>query len=207
MILTSIRCERNLEKLNNEKVVIIGGGPAGLTAAYELSRADVESIVLEKDRMVGGISRTAKYKDYYFDIGGHRFFTKIKRVNEMWKDVLGDNFLHRKRISRIYYNKKFFFYPLRPINALLGLGLYNSFLILFSYFYAHTFPSKQEETFEKWVANRFGRRLYTTFFKTYTEKVWGIPCSEIRAEWAAQRIKGLSLAKAIKNSLIKPKRQ
>lgn len=194
----------NIEKLDNEKVVIIGGGPAGLTAAYELSKADVESIVLEKDQMLGGISKTVKYKDYYFDIGGHRFFTKIKRVNDMWKDVLGDNFLHRKRLSRIYYNKKFFFYPLRPINALLGLGLCNSFLILFSYFYVRTFPSKQEETLEQWVSNHFGKRLYTTFFKTYTEKVWGIPCSEIRAEWAAQRIKGLSLTKAIKNSLLKP---
>jgi protoporphyrinogen oxidase len=193
-----------VKEFGKKKVVIIGGGPAGLTAAYELSKADVESIVLEKDQMLGGISRTVKYRNFYFDIGGHRFFTKIKRVNDMWKDVLGDNFLRRKRLSRIYYNKKFFFYPLRPINALLGLGLYNSFLVLLSYFYIHTFPLKQEETLEQWVSNRFGRRLYTTFFKTYTEKVWGVPCSEIRAEWAAQRIQGLSLAKAIKNSLVKP---
>lgn len=193
-------------KFDNKKVVIIGGGPAGLTAAYELSKAGVESIVLEKDRMVGGISRTVNYKNYYFDLGGHRFFTKVKRVDDMWKEVLGDDFLRRKRLSRIYYNKKFFYYPLRPFNALFGLGLWNSFLIIASYLYSHTFPLKQEETFDQWVSNRFGERLYRTFFKTYTEKVWGIPCSEIRAEWAAQRIKGLSLISAIKNTLIKPQK-
>ncbi|MDR4509372.1 MAG: NAD(P)/FAD-dependent oxidoreductase [Candidatus Brocadiaceae bacterium] len=192
----------NIENFDKKKVIIIGGGPAGLTAAYELSKVDIESIVLEKDKMIGGISKTVHYKNFHFDIGGHRFFTKSKRVNDMWKAVLGDEFLRRKRLSRIYYNKKFFFYPLRPMNALLGLGLYNSFLILLSYFSAHIFPSKPEKTFEQWVSNRFGRRLYTTFFKTYTEKVWGIPCGEIRAEWATQRIKGLSLKMAIKNSLM-----
>jgi protoporphyrinogen oxidase len=193
-----------IEKFDNKKVVIIGGGPAGLTAANELSKAGVESIVLEKDQMVGGLSRTVKYKDYYFDIGGHRFFTKAKAVNDMWHGVLNGDFLQRTRLSRIYYQKKFFYYPLRPLNALSGLGLWKSFLILASYLHSKILHSKQEETFEQWVSNRFGKYLYKTFFKTYTEKVWGTPCSEIRAEWAAQRIKGLSLMTALKNALIKP---
>jgi protoporphyrinogen oxidase len=184
--------------------IIIGGGPAGLTAAYELSKANRESIVLEKDEMVGGISRTVSYKNYHFDIGGHRFFTKIDEVNEMWAEVLGEDFLHRKRMSRIYYNKKFFHYPLRPMNALFGLGLWNSTAIILSYIYANVFPLKDEESFEQWVTNHFGKRLYETFFKTYTEKVWGIPCSEIKADWAAQRVRGLSLMSAVRNALINP---
>jgi protoporphyrinogen oxidase len=187
----------------NRKVVIIGGGPAGLTAAYQLSKAGVESVVFEKEPTVGGISKTVSYRDYHFDIGGHRFFTKIDQVDQMWRDILQDDFLERKRLSRIHYDKKFFYYPLRPFNALSGLGLWNSFLILGSYLFSRLNPSKQEETFEQWVSNRFGKRLYHIFFKTYTEKVWGIPCNEIRAEWAAQRIKGLSLITAIKDSLMK----
>ncbi len=186
-----------------KEVVIIGAGPAGLTAAYELCKAGVESVVLEKDNIVGGISRTVNYKGYHFDIGGHRFFTKVKAVDEMWREVLADGkFLRRNRISRIYYNKKFFHYPLRASNALFGLGIWNSFLILLSYARAQAFPQKPEETFEQWVSNRFGKRLYRIFFKTYTEKVWGIPCHEITAEWAAQRIKGLSLLTAVKSALL-----
>ncbi len=193
-----------MEKPSNKKVVIIGGGPAGLTVAYELCKSGRESIVLEKDQMVGGISKTVNYKNYYFDIGGHRFFTKIKDVENIWTEVLSDDFLHRKRLSRIYYNKRFFRYPIRPINALAGLGLWNTSLIIGSYIYARLFPIKEEDTFDQWVTNRFGKRLYQTFFKTYTEKVWGISCSEIRAEWAAQRIRGLSLVNAVKNAIIKP---
>ena len=189
---------RNTEK----KVVIIGGGPAGLTAAWELSKADISSVVLEKDHVVGGIARTINYRGYRFDIGGHRFFTKVRAVDQMWREVLAeDEFLHCSRLSRIYYNRKFFYYPLRAANALLGLGLWNSVLILLSYIKARIFPVRPEETLEQWVSNRFGRRLYHIFFKTYTEKVWGIPCSEIRAEWAAQRIKGLSLVSAVKNAI------
>jgi protoporphyrinogen oxidase len=194
---------RESEQKCDKKVAIIGGGPAGLTASYELSKAGVKSIVLEKDQTVGGISRTVNYKNYYFDIGGHRFFTKVKMVDDIWKEVLEDDFLKCKRLSRIYFNNKFFYYPLRPINALLGLGLWESFLIFTSYLQAQIFPSKKEETLEEWISNRFGKFLYRTLFKTYTEKVWGIPCSEIRAEWAAQRIKGLSLLIAMKNALVK----
>ncbi|MBA2524886.1 MAG: NAD(P)/FAD-dependent oxidoreductase [Pyrinomonadaceae bacterium] len=189
---------------DQKKVVIIGAGPAGLTAAYELCKSGVKSVVLEKDKVVGGISRTVNYKGYHFDIGGHRFFTKVKAVDKMWHEVLSEEkFVRRNRISRIYYNKKFFHYPLRAANALFGLGLWNSFLILLSYAKAQLLPEKPEETFEQWISNRFGKRLYLIFFKTYTEKVWGIPCNEITAEWAAQRIKGLSLLTAVKNALIK----
>ena len=184
-------------------VVIIGAGPAGLTAAYVLSKAGVPSIIIEKDQTVGGIARTINYKDYYFDIGGHRFFTKVKSVENIWKEVLGDDLLRRNRLSRIYYNKKFFYYPLRPLNALLGLGVWNSILIFFSYLTSQLFPSKEEETFEHWVSNHFGKRLFKIFFKTYTEKVWGISCNEISADWAGQRVKGLSLMTALKNAILK----
>ncbi|MEO8073075.1 MAG: NAD(P)/FAD-dependent oxidoreductase [Acidobacteriota bacterium] len=188
---------------NNKKVVIIGAGPAGLTAAYQLCKEKIKSVILEKDDVVGGISRTVNYKGYLFDIGGHRFFTKVKVVDEMWREVLGEEkFLRRSRLSRIYYNKKFFNYPLKATNALLGLGIMNSFLMLGSYAKAQVFPIKQEKSFEDWICNRFGRRLFNIFFKTYTEKVWGIPCNEISADWAAQRIKGLSLVSTIKNALL-----
>ncbi len=187
-------------------VVIIGAGPAGLTAAYELSKSSVRSVVLEKDSVVGGLSRTADYKGYLFDIGGHRFFTKVSLVDRMWHDVLGADFITRPRMSRIYYKSKFFQYPLEPMNALTGLGVFESFLCGLSYVRAKLFPEKPEENLEAWVSNRFGKRLFKTFFKTYTEKVWGIPCREIQAEWAAQRIKGLSFTSMIWNAL-RPKRK
>jgi protoporphyrinogen oxidase len=187
-------------------VVIVGGGPAGLTAAYQLSKAGITSVVLEKDQVVGGIARTVNHRGYRFDIGGHRFFTKVQAVDDMWREVLSDgDFLHRPRLSRIFYKKTFFHYPLRPANALWGAGLWNSVLILLSYLKARLFPRKPEVTFEQWVINRFGERLYRMFFKTYTEKVWGIPGNEISAEWAAQRIVGLSLLRAVKNALFPPR--
>ena len=190
-------------KSQKKKVVIIGAGPAGLTAAYQLCKEKVESIVLEKDDVVGGISRTVNHKGYLFDIGGHRFFTKVKAVDDMWREVLGEEkFLRRSRLSRIYYNKKFFHYPLKATNALLGLGFWNCVMMVCSYTKAQLFPIKNERSFEDWICNRFGKRLYHTFFKTYTEKVWGIPCNEISADWAAQRIKGLSLISTIKNALL-----
>jgi protoporphyrinogen oxidase len=188
-----------------DSVVIIGAGPAGLTAAYELSKHDVPAIVLEADSTVGGLSRTVNYKGYLFDIGGHRFFTKWDEVNQVWQEILGGKFLKRPRLSRIYYRNKFFHYPLKARNALFGLGLLESIRILFSYFRSRLIYYHNEQNLEQWVSNRFGRRLYEVFFKTYTEKVWGVPCTEIRAEWAAQRIKGLSLTTAVRNALFKQK--
>jgi protoporphyrinogen oxidase len=184
-------------------VIIIGAGPAGLTAAYELHKALVRSVILEKDAVVGGIARTVYHKGYAFDIGGHRFFTKVKPVEDMWHEVLGEDFLQRKRLSRIYYAGKFFDYPLRAADALRKLGLFNGIRIVASFIKAQAFPIKPERNFEEWVVNRFGKRLYEIFFKTYTEKVWGMPCTEISAEWPAQRIKGLSLLSALRDTLIK----
>ncbi|MBI3820966.1 MAG: NAD(P)/FAD-dependent oxidoreductase [Planctomycetes bacterium] len=186
---------------NNKKVVIIGAGPAGLTAAVELCRRSVPTLVAEKDKLVGGIARTEQYKGYYFDIGGHRFFTKIGEVEVFWREMLGTEFITRPRISRIYYKGRFFDYPLKAMNALRNLGVFTSSAVVMSYIYSTMFPHKKEDTFEEWVTNRFGNKLYLIFFKTYTEKVWGIPCSEIRAEWAAQRIKGLSLPIAVRNAI------
>jgi len=191
--------------MDTKKAIIIGGGPAGLTAALELSKHGVPATVLEADKQVGGIARTVNYKGYLFDIGGHRFFTKWDEVNQIWNDVLGGKFLERPRLSRIYYNKKFFMYPLVAKNALFGLGIFESMRILASYIKAQLMPTPKEENLEEWVSNRFGRRLYEIFFKTYTEKVWGVPCTTIRAEWAAQRIKGLSLLTAIRNAILPTK--
>jgi protoporphyrinogen oxidase len=182
---------------SSDHVVIIGGGPAGLTAGYLLAKDGIKVTVLEGDDIVGGISRTASYKGYRFDIGGHRFFTKIKPVEDLWHEILGDEFISVPRLSRIHYSGKYFDYPLKAKNALQGLGIWNAILIVASYLRANLWPNPVEENFEQWVTNRFGKRLYDIFFKTYTQKVWGIPCTEIRAEWAAQRIQGLSLAKAI----------
>ena len=180
-----------------DRTVVIGGGPAGLTAAYLLSKKGYDVVVFEGDDILGGISQTAQYKGFRFDIGGHRFFTKIEPVNEFWAEILGDDFISVPRLSRIHYRGTFFNYPLKPSNALLGLGPVDSVRIVLSYMKWHFWPYAEENNFEEWVTNRFGKRLYEIFFKTYTEKVWGMPCTEIRAEWAAQRIKGLSLARAI----------
>jgi protoporphyrinogen oxidase len=195
-----------LATLEQRSVAIIGAGPAGLTAAYELSKHNVPAVVLEADKTVGGISRTVNYKGYLFDIGGHRFFTKWDEVNQIWQEVLGDKFLQRPRLSRIYYRKKFFYYPLKAKNAFFGLGLIDTVRIVFSYLRSRLFYYHNEQNLEQWVSNRFGKRLYEIFFKTYTEKVWGVPCTEIRAEWAAQRIQGLSLTTAVRNALFKQKK-
>jgi protoporphyrinogen oxidase len=192
---------RPVDQLSSgDRVVVIGGGPAGLTAAYMLQKAGACVTVLEGTDMVGGISQTAQYKGYRFDIGGHRFFTKYKPVEDMWHEILEDEFISVPRMSRIHYNGKYFDYPLKAANALSGLGIWNAVTILCSYAKAKMFPNPIEDNFEQWVTNRFGKKLYEIFFKTYTEKVWGISCTEIRAEWAAQRIQNLSLAKAILNA-------
>lgn len=183
-----------------DRVVIAGGGPAGLTAGYLLARDGFDVTVLESDSVLGGISRTVRYKDYRFDIGGHRFFTKIPSVEKLWEEILGEEFIEVPRLSRILYNGHFFHYPLKALNAVTGLGLIEAVRIVVSYIQARITPHAVEDNFEQWVSNRFGERLYRIFFKTYTEKVWGIPCTEIRAEWAAQRIQGLSLATAIRNA-------
>ena len=185
-----------------KRVVIIGAGPAGLTAGYELCKAGAGALVLEKSDAVGGLARTVNHEGYRFDIGGHRFYTKVAAVDELWREVLprGD-FLRRKRLSRIYHRRKFFHYPLRASSMLFGLGPWEGLLILSSYLRARLSPSRPEVTFEHWVTNRFGRRLYESFFKSYTEKVWGMPCDEISAEWASQRIRGLSLTVVLKKLL------
>jgi protoporphyrinogen oxidase len=184
------------------KVLIAGAGPAGLTAAYELCRRAACPIVFERDRIVGGNSWTEQYRGYRFDIGGHLFFTKLPEVNRIWEELLEEGLLRVRRLSRIYYNGRFFFYPLKLANVIGGLGLWNSFLIVASFLHTQMFPYPQEDNLEEWVSNRFGRRLYRTFFKTYTEKVWGMPCTSIRAEWAAQRIKGLSLRSAVVSAVV-----
>jgi protoporphyrinogen oxidase len=177
--------------------LVIGAGPAGLTAGYELTNVGVPVVVFEQDRQVGGLARTVEYRGFRFDIGGHRFFTKSAQVRELWQKLLGDDFLIRPRLSRIYYGGRFFDYPLKPVNALKGLGIINSVAVLCSYLWRKIVPVKPEDSFTAWVTNRFGDKLYRMFFESYTEKVWGIPCRTISAQWAAQRIQGLSLRTAM----------
>ena len=185
-----------------ESILIVGAGPAGLTAATELARQSIRCRVIEADSVVGGISRTAERNGWRFDIGGHRFFTKVPRVEAFWHSVLSDtDFMQRPRMSRIYYKKKFFDYPLKAMNALGNLGPVESIRCVLSYMWIRIRPPKDLSTFEGWTASRFGWRLYRIFFKTYTEKVWGVPANEIQADWAAQRIKNLSLLTAILNAL------
>jgi protoporphyrinogen oxidase len=180
-----------------DQVVICGAGPAGLTAAYLLGRGGTRVSVVEAEGQVGGLARTCRYKDFGFDIGGHRFFTKIGAVQALWEELLGEDLIDVPRLSRIHYEGRFFHYPLRPTSALFGLGIFRTSRVLVSYLWSRLRPHPSENNFEEWVSNRFGAELYRIFFKTYTEKVWGVPCTEIRAEWAAQRIQGLSLARAI----------
>ncbi|CAH0348356.1 MAG: NAD(P)/FAD-dependent oxidoreductase [Sphingobium sp.] len=183
-------------------VAIIGAGPAGLTAAYLLTQKGYSVTVIEKDpHYVGGISRTVEHEGFRFDIGGHRFFSKSKEVVDLWNEILPDDFIQRPRMSRIYYEGKFYSYPLRAFEALWNLGLIRSTLCMASFVKAQLFPNRNVRSFQDWTVNQFGHKLFSIFFKTYTEKVWGMPCDEMSADWAAQRIKGLSLGAAVLDGL------
>ena len=184
------------------EVFVIGAGPAGLTAAYCLTKEMSSVVVIEKDPVyVGGISRTVRYKDFLFDIGGHRFFSKAKEVVDLWQEILPDDFIERPRLSRIFYGGKYYSYPLSAFEALANLGIVKSAACMLSFAYAKAFPIADARTFHDWIRNQFGERLFSIFFKTYTEKVWGMSCDEISADWAAQRIKGLDLGVAVMNAL------
>jgi protoporphyrinogen oxidase len=185
-------------------VVALGGGPAGLTAGYLLAKRGTPVIVLESTDQVGGIARTEVRDGYRFDLGGHRFFTKAREVDELWHEVLGEEFLRRPRRSRIYWNHKFLEYPLQGMDVVRKLGPVDLSKALLSYLWAATKPKGREETYEEWVSNRFGHWLFNQFFKAYTEKVWGVSTTEIRSEWAAQRIKGLSFFAAAKHAFFGP---
>ncbi len=193
---------RDAEITAQRPVVVLGGGPAGLTAAYQLVKAGKPVIVLESTDQLGGIARTTVKNGFRFDLGGHRFFTKVEEVDALWHEIVGAEFLKRPRQSRIYWNDKFLEYPLQGVDVIRKLGPVELTRCMVSYMWAAVKPKGTEDTFEEWVSNRFGKRLYNHFFKTYTEKLWGVKATEIRAEWAAQRIKGLSFFSAAKAAFL-----
>ncbi len=183
---------------DGRRTVVLGGGPAGLTAGYLLAKRELPVTVLEAEDQVGGLAKTVVRDGYRFDLGGHRFFTKAKEVERLWHEVMGDEFLLRPRMSRIFWNHKFLDYPLRGPDVVKKLGPVELTRVFASYLAATTRKKGNEESYEEWVTNRFGKRLFDLFFRSYTEKVWGVSTSELRAEWAAQRIKGLSFTSAAK---------
>jgi len=194
-------------ELRGKPTVIVGGGPAGLTAGYMLAKKGLPVIVLEAEDQVGGIAKTAVRDGYRFDLGGHRFFTKAKEVDELWHEIMREEFLERPRMSRIYWRSprgegKFLDYPLRGPDVIKKLGPIDLTKALLSYLWAAIKPKRREDNFEQWVSNRFGKWLFNQFFKSYTQKVWGVPTSEIRADWAAQRIKNLSFFSAAKSAFL-----
>jgi len=197
--MTPLHVQPDPSPVPDEPVVVLGGGPAGLTAGYLLAKRGWPVVVVEAEEQIGGLAKTVvDHEGYRFDLGGHRFFTKVQEVDDLWHEVMGEEFLKRPRQSRIFWNKKFLDYPLQGTDVIKKLGPVELTRAGFSYLWASVKPKGKEESLEEWVSNRFGKRLYELFFKTYTEKVWGVPCTELRAEWAAQRIKGLSFASAAK---------
>ncbi|MBR29814.1 MAG: hypothetical protein CMN77_00775 [Spirochaetaceae bacterium] len=191
----------------NQKVAVIGAGPAGMSAAYCLARAGLKDVdVYEASDSVGGLARTIELWNQDVDIGPHRFFSSDKRVNELWLEVAQKDYKMVNRLTRIYYKKKFYYYPLKPFNALFNLGIFQALLCVLSYGKQRIAPTPEDGSFEAWVTRRFGKRLFRIFFKTYTEKLWGIPCEKLDSDFAAQRIKKLSLYEAIKNAILPSKK-
>lgn len=181
---------------------ILGAGPAGLAAAYTLTQEGQSVVTVERDNRVGGLAKSIKYQGFILDFGPHRFFTKLAPVLRLWNEVLGEDQVTVNRLTRIYYGEKYFSYPLKALEAVLALGPVETARILSSYLQAQLLHKRQPQNFAEWVTSKFGRRLFEIFFEGYTEKLWGIPCTEISADWAAQRIKGLSLLKAARNALL-----
>lgn len=192
--------------MEKKKIAVIGAGPAGITAAYELAKAGFMVDVYEASDKVGGLSKTIDLWNQKIDLGPHRFFSNDSQVNKLWLEVVGKDYRMVDRLTRIYYKKKFYYYPLKPFDALFKLGVGTAFLCVMSYFKQRVAPTKQDGSFETWVISRFGYRLYSIFFKTYSEKLWGISCKDLDEDFAAQRIKKLSLFEAIKNALFKSKK-
>lgn len=183
-------------------IYVLGGGPAGLAAAYILTKQGRSVVVIEQDSTVGGFAKSIEYQGFILDYGPHRFFTKLAPVLAFWDEVLGREQVTVNRLTRIYYGNKYFSYPLKAFEALFSLGFIESARIVLSYIQAQLFPSRSPQNFAEWVSGRFGKRLFEIFFEGYTQKLWGIPCTDISADWAAQRIKGLSLLKAVRNALL-----
>jgi len=188
--------------IHKDRVIIIGAGPAGIACAFALGSKGKPSLVIERDEEAGGLCRTIDYSGYLFDIGGHRFLSKSDVINRLWNETLGDELLKVQRLSRIYYKKKLFKYPLSFLNTFWNLGMIESFRCIVSYMYCKLVRPGDDKTFEGWITNRFGKRLYDIFFNTYTMKVWDVPCKDISADWAVQRIRGLSLRVAMKKALL-----
>lgn len=187
---------------SSHPIYILGAGPAGLAAAYTLTKQGHSVVVVERDSRVGGLAKSIEYRGFILDYGPHRFFTKLSPVLRLWDEVLGERQVTVDRLTRIFYGGKYFNYPLKAFEALFALGFVESTRIVTSYMSAHLFPKRHPQNFAEWVTARFGRRLFEIFFESYTEKLWGIPCTAISADWAAQRIKGLSLLKAVRNALL-----
>ncbi|MEG3900536.1 FAD-dependent oxidoreductase [Microcoleus sp. B4-C5] len=181
-------------------IYILGAGPAGLAAAYTLTQQGLTVVVVERESQVGGLAKSIEYQGFILDLGPHRFYTKIPPVLKLWNEVLGTEQVTVSRLTRIYYNGKYFSYPLKALEVLFALGIVENIRIFFSYLVAKLLPNRHPKNFAEWVEAKFGKRLSEIFFEGYTEKLWGIPCTEISAEWAAQRIKGLSLLKALRTA-------